>query len=110
MPTPVAEFVADKLSGLAPLAVTFADQSSNIPTSWAWTFGDGGVSTLQNPVHTYTTDGKRTVTLVATNALGSDTETKLYYVVIGPNPGTGGWFAQVGFPIEFGHGLEDIDP
>lgn len=55
-------------------AVNFTDASDNYPTSWAWTFGDGGTSTAQNPTHTYTTNGTYTVCLIATNAGGSSTQ------------------------------------
>jgi gliding motility-associated-like protein len=47
-------------------------------TGWAWDFGDGGNSTLQNPTHTYTTTGPFTVTLVTTSSNGcTDTEVKV---------------------------------
>ncbi|MBN2379835.1 C10 family peptidase, partial [candidate division WOR-3 bacterium] len=38
---PEAEFTGDPTSGNAPLTVSFTDQSTNNPTSWAWDFGDG---------------------------------------------------------------------
>ncbi len=58
IPTPpVAGFSGSPVSGKAPLAVTFADQSTNSPTAWAWDFGDSGTSNLQNPSHTYTAAG-----------------------------------------------------
>ena len=79
---PVADFSATPTSGTEDLAVAFTDLSSNTPTSWAWTFGDGGTSTAQNPSHNYTTPGTYTVALVATNAAGSDTETKTGYITI----------------------------
>ena len=53
--------------------VLFGDQSSGSPTSWFWTFGDGGTSTNQNPLYTYATADTFLVCLVATNACGSDT-------------------------------------
>ncbi len=54
--------------------VCFTDQSQNVPTSWAWDFGDGtGTSTQQNPCYNFTSDGVYQVTLIATNANGSDT-------------------------------------
>jgi len=79
---PVAGFAADVVSGTVPLTVTFTDQSTNTPTSWAWTFGDSATSTDRNPVHQYTTAGTYTVTLTATNAGGSDDETKTGYITV----------------------------
>jgi subtilisin-like proprotein convertase family protein/PKD repeat protein len=54
--------------------VQFTNQSTN-GTSYAWDFGDGSTSTDQNPVHTYAAGGTYTVTLVVTNACGTDTIT-----------------------------------
>ena len=39
-------------------------------TSYMWDFGDTGTSDLENPSHTYASDGIFTVTLTATNACG----------------------------------------
>ncbi len=75
-PAPVAEFLASPTSGTLPLAVNFTDQTTGNATSWAWTFGDGGTSTAQNPSHVYTTSGTYSVTLTATGPGGSDGETK----------------------------------
>ncbi len=80
---PVAAFVGSPTSGCVPLTVAFTDQSTNTPTSWAWTFGDGGTSTAQNPSHQYNAAGSYTVTLTATNAAGSDGETKTNYITVG---------------------------
>ena len=78
-PPPVADFSGDPTSGDAPLDVDFTDLSTNNPTSWDWTFGDGGTDTVQNPSHTYAA-GTYTVSLTAENAGGSDTETKTDYI------------------------------
>jgi subtilisin family serine protease len=86
---PVANFSGTPTSGTAPLAVSFTDLSTGSPTSWAWTFGDGGTSAAQNPSHTYNTAGTYTVTLTATNAAGSDGETKVGYITV-TEPSTGG--------------------
>ena len=61
---------------------SFTDLSTNNPTSWQWNFGDGGLSSLQNPIHTYTSPGTYTVTLIATNSFGST----VHYQVITANP------------------------
>jgi PKD repeat protein len=52
------------------LAVTF-NNTSQYATSYAWNFGDGNLSTLQNPVHTYATPGNYNVCLVASDACGA---------------------------------------
>ncbi|WP_052727984.1 PKD domain-containing protein [Methanosarcina vacuolata] len=83
---PIADFSASPTSGNAPLKVTFTDKSSNSPTSWKWTFGDGKTSTEQNPVHTYTKAGTYTVVLTASNAGGSNTVTKSKYITVKTAP------------------------
>lgn len=79
---PTANFTGSATSGAHPVSITFTDSSTNAPTSWAWTFGDGGTSTSQNPVHSYAAAGTYTVTLIATNAGGSDTKTRTSYIVV----------------------------
>ena len=84
VPSPVASFSANPLSGASPLPVQFTDTSTNSPVSWSWNFGDGGTSTTQSPLYTYTTAGTYTVTLTATNAGGSNTVTKTNYITVNP--------------------------
>ncbi|MBL4651387.1 MAG: PKD domain-containing protein [Flavobacteriales bacterium] len=55
--------------------VVFTDQSTNIPTSWEWIFGDGTTTAQQNPTHHFDTSGTYSVTLVVTNDYGTDTIT-----------------------------------
>ena len=79
---PVAAFSGSPVSGSYPLDVSFTDQSTGIPTSWSWDFGDGGVSTAQNPVYTYTVVGTYTVSLTVSNAVGGDVTTKVDYISV----------------------------
>jgi len=53
-------------SGCAPFTVHFNNGSTNA-TSYSWTFGDGGSSTLDTPMHTYTIPGTYTVRMIANN-------------------------------------------
>ena len=85
---PVANFTGTPTSGTAPLAVTFTDSSTNSPTVWSWTFGDGGTSTAQNPSHTYTVANTYTVALKATNQYGNNTNTKSNYITVTSSGGT----------------------
>ena len=48
----------------------------SIHTSWLWDFGDGNSSSVQNPIHTYSTSGVYSVSLTATNSNGSNTYTQ----------------------------------
>ena len=87
---PVASFTASPVLGTSPLTVTFTDTSTNGPTYWCWTFGDGGISNLQNPTHTYVLanpDNPQyyTVALNVSNSYGTNTATQTNYIhVINP--------------------------
>ena len=84
---PVADFSADNTTVYEGASVNFTDLSSNIPTTWAWTFNGGtpSTSTAKNPVVTYNNAGNYTVELTATNSAGSDTETKVGYITVEVN-------------------------
>jgi PKD repeat protein len=53
--------------------------------SWLWHFGDGGTSTLPDPIHIYTQPGNYTVTLTITDITGCQA-TKSSAVTINPAP------------------------
>ena len=80
--SPDASLVSNATAGTLPFAVQFLDNSTNSPTSWTWSFGDGGTSSEQNPSHTYSVAGIYTVTLTATNSGGSDTVTRVGYITV----------------------------
>ncbi|MGD9116291.1 MAG: PKD domain-containing protein [Dehalococcoidia bacterium] len=81
-PLPEANFSASPVSGCAPLVVQFTNLSTD-STSWNWDFGDGtGVSSDENPSYTYNNVGTYTVTLIAHNDCGDDTEEKIAYITV----------------------------
>lgn len=79
-PSPIADFsLSDTL--FCNGTITFKD-STIYANSWIWKFGDGTSSNLQNPTHTYAASGIYTVTMIASNAFGSDTVVKNNLVTI----------------------------
>lgn len=63
-----------------PVTVQFIGTSLNSPTSWVWSFGDGNISTGQSPSHTYPHAGTYTVTLMVTNAAGSNSTSEIIQI------------------------------
>lgn len=63
----------------------FSDNSSG-DVAWSWDFGDlGATSNLENPMHTFSTNGNFATQLIVFNAFGcSDTIT--YPITVYPNP------------------------
>jgi|GEM_PF-2738221 len=53
--------------------IYFSPSILSAGTTVLWDFGDGDTSTIYNPVHAYAATGVYTVTLIASNILGSDT-------------------------------------
>ena len=83
---PKADFSASAREGGSPLPVQFTDKSTNSPTSWAWTFGDGSTSTEQNPAHTYVKSGMYSVKLKVSNPAGSNGLSRSGYIVVSSGP------------------------
>ncbi len=81
---PVANFTATPVTGTAPLTVTFSDQSTGNPTSYAWDFNNDGTvdSTAKNPSYTYSAAGTYTVKLTVTNSAGSNSLTRTGYITV----------------------------
>jgi PKD repeat protein len=112
-PPPTASFtyVANQL------AVTFTSVAQNA-TSYAWTFGDGGTSSEQNPTHTYANAGSYNVFLIVSNNCGTFVIEQIVTITSGtgeaswvegfrlfPNPNTGSFTVEMnGLPqdeVEF---------
>ncbi len=81
-PSPVADFTADVVSGVAPFTTTFTNLSRGIVSEWEWDFGDGITATVPVPQHLYTVPGTYTVTLTAVGDEVDDTMVKVGYITV----------------------------
>jgi len=87
---PTANFSASATNITPGTSVNFTDLSIGIPTSWAWSvspasgwsFAGGSNASTQNPQILFSNVGQYTVSLTASNAQGSDVETKNNYIVV----------------------------
>src|ERR1019366_7386956 len=84
-PPPVADFTADRTTGVAPLTVGFTNLSTGA-TDYGWAFGDGNLSTNVQPTNTYTNPGAYSVTLSAVGLGGTNTLTRTNYIILVPPP------------------------
>lgn len=98
-----------------PTIVNFIDSSNSTSSiiNWAWSFGDGNVSSMQNPNHTYSTNGVYDVQLIVTNAYCSDTITDSVIVnepfaVLNSSPDSGCINLQASFDITSTNSSEQI--
>jgi subtilisin family serine protease len=77
---PKAPFDASPRVGEVPLTVNFDDHNS-LATSRSWTFGDGDVSSDEDPTHEYTEPGMYDVSLEMTDPNGTATTARKFYVI-----------------------------
>ena len=84
--SPVANYDEDADTVLAEQLISFMDLSSeenDSITDWLWDFGDGVISTEQNPTHAYLDTGLYPVMLVVTNTENC-TDTIVYDIYVSP--------------------------
>lgn len=86
IPTAPTASISSVNSVCAGQPVALSDASSGIPTIWAWSMPGGSPSSAisQNISVTYSVSGIYTVSLVASNATGTNTATKT--ITVNPNP------------------------
>ncbi len=80
-----ADFSGDVISGNIPLVVQFTNQTTGVPSTYLWDFGDGDTSSVENPIHTYTVEGTYTVKLIVSDGSTIDSIIKLNYIDALPN-------------------------
>jgi PKD repeat protein len=81
--TPLAMFTKNYWLVLFPRPIQFNDTSTNTPTAWNWSFGDGKYSDSQSPSHQYVKRGRWTVALNASNAAGYNINTSTIWILGG---------------------------
>ncbi|TAE47776.1 MAG: PKD domain-containing protein [Bacteroidetes bacterium] len=90
---PIANFTAPDTTACSPFSqvVSFQNLTTGGATSYLWLFGDAAnsSSTLATPTFIYNQPGCYDVTLIATNAQGSDTLVKPCFINIYPQPSPG---------------------
>lgn len=90
---PEAGFAASASLALGETAI-FTNTSTGSLLSFAWDFGDGSPpSTERNPQHVYAAGGTYTVSLTASNSLGSDTFSQQVEVIAPAAPDFNAWKA-----------------
>lgn len=78
----MAGFAASPTSGVAPLEVTFTNESSGDYSDSLWEFGDGLTSTLNSPAHVYVLRGVFTVSLTVSGPGGQERDSKAAYIIV----------------------------
>jgi len=84
---PVADFYPATKFACVDEDIEFVDNTTNgVVETYAWTFQDGSpsTSTQRNPSVSFSSAGRKSVTLTVTNAMGSTTKTIDQCVVIAP--------------------------
>jgi len=79
---PEADFTGSPREGEAPLTVHFENLSSMDAKNYKWNFGNGFTSNEKNPDNIYSNEGEYTVSLIASNEVGSDTMKKTDYIKV----------------------------
>jgi len=78
----INDFTGEPVEGSAPLVVQFALDITGPVIEYNWFFGEGGTSSLPNPVYVYTIPGTYSVTLTATGPGGTDSMTMTDYISV----------------------------
>ena len=88
---PIATFIAEPDSGYAPLEVVFTN-TSNLGTGdllyYLWRFGDGTISTVENPTHVYENSGEFEARLEISTTHGTHTSEPTMITVLDVIPPT----------------------
>jgi PKD repeat protein len=86
---PTASFTKNATSAVQPGSFLFNDTSTNTPTMWNWSFGDANwtnttTAASRNVTHTYPSIGSYNVSLIVSNAAGSNRSANQTVTVTSP--------------------------
>lgn len=108
-PTAVAS--ATPTFGVSPLAVTFSSAGSSDPEgvalTYSWTFGDGDISSAQNPSHTYQVAGTYSAKLTVSDGVNS-TSSDVILITVTDQTTMNGLVAAYGFDEGSGSSVNDV--
>lgn len=85
---PIANFSYSPMFPTVHEVITFTDTSTDSDgsiVSWSWDFGDGNISLVQHPTHTYLIVGNYTVTLTVADDDGTDNSSTRQITVTSPS-------------------------
>ncbi len=85
LPAPTASFEPTETNGCVPFAIELSNNSENA-TFYEWDFGDGNVSVLENPDHTYYEEGAYPISLIVTDEQGCFNDTTVFNIQVHPRP------------------------
>lgn len=115
-PNPVINFVSTSLTDTTIHFIDSSIISSGSIVSWHWNFGDGQTSTIQHPVHVYSSTGTYPVELCVTSdeaciacgvksiiieENGINMSEKDYSISVFPNPNHGGFIVKSSKILDF---------
>jgi PKD repeat protein len=94
---PTASFVVNSSSVCSGSSVSFTNQSTGGQLSYLWNFqgGSPATSTLANPIVSYASPGTYSVSLVATNSLGTNTYSQNNFISVTPTVAPGITILQI---------------
>ncbi len=84
-PLPTVQITTDADTVCVSAITNFYGSGSANIVTWAWTFGDGGTSVVQNPQHAYSSAGVYNITLTAMDDNGCDS-VATHTITVNPPP------------------------
>ncbi len=108
---PVAGFTAPTTAATGEEVAFVNTSTGTAPLAYAWDFGDGASSMVENPSHAFATVGSHVVTLTVTSDYGKDSFSSAITVGDAPVAGfTASTTAAVGEEVAFNNTSSGTDP